>query len=86
MIKFATVGAGWIVDSFLKGAKENAPDFVHSAVYSFSDAEGQAFGAKHGITRIYNDLDALGESDIDAVYCQPQCIPLSHSKDFAGAR
>ena len=68
MIKFATVGAGWIVDSFLKGAKENAPDFVHSAVYSFSDAEGQAFGAKHGITRIYNDLDALGESDIDAVY------------------
>ena len=68
MIKFATVGAGWIVDSFLKGAKENAPDFVHDAVYSFSDEEGQAFGAKHGITRIFNDLDKLGESDIDAVY------------------
>lgn len=68
MIKFCTVGAGWIVDSFIKGAKENAPDFVHSAVYSFSDAEGQAFGAKHGITEIYNDLDELGKSDIDAVY------------------
>lgn len=46
MIKFATVGAGWIVDSFLKGAKENAPDFVHSAVYSFSDAEGSGVWRK----------------------------------------
>ena len=45
MIKFATVGAGWIVDSFLKGAKENAPDFVHDAVYSFSDEEGRSDGS-----------------------------------------
>ena len=81
MIKFATVGAGWIVDSFLKGAKENAPDFVHSAVYSFSEAEGKAFGAKHGITDLYFDLDDLGNSDIDAVYiANPNAFHYSTAK------
>ena len=83
MIKFATVGAGWIVDSFLKGAKENAPDFVHSAVYSFSEAEGKAFGAKHGITDLYFDLDDLGNSDIDAVYiANPNAFHYSTAMNF----
>lgn len=69
MIKFGTVGAGWIVDSFLQGAKENAPNFVHNAVYSFSQEEGDAFGAKHGITNIFTDLEEFAKSDtIDAAY------------------
>jgi len=69
MVRFSTVGAGWIVDSFLLGAKQCAPDFVHSAVYSFSAEEGNSFGAKHGITNIFTDLNKLAETDtVDAVY------------------
>ena len=48
MIKFATVGAGWIVDMFLDAAKDVGPEFVHAAVYSFRQEEGEAFAKKHG--------------------------------------
>ena len=68
MIKFATVGAGWIVDAFLEAAKDADPDFVHAAVYSFRQEEGDAFAKKHGVDRVYTDLDELGKSDINAVY------------------
>ena len=68
MIKFATVGAGWIVDMFLDAAKDVGPEFVHAAVYSFRQEEGEAFAKKHGVDRVYTDLDELGKSDIDAVY------------------
>ncbi len=68
MVKFATVGAGWMVDAFLDAAKDVGPEFVHDAVYSFRKEEGEVFAKKHGIDRIYTDLDELGKSDIDAVY------------------
>ncbi len=82
MIRFATVGAGWIVDSFLLGAKQCAPDFVHSAVYSFSEEEAKAFSAKHNIGLIYTDLDKLAESkEVDAVYiANPNAFHYATSK------
>ena len=69
MVRVCTVGAGWVVDSFLEGMKQAAPDMVHSAVYSFSEAEAKMFSEKHGITTIFTDLEKLAKSDeVDAVY------------------
>lgn len=80
MIKFATVGAGWIMVCFWSG-KDVGPEFVHAAVYSFRQEEGEAFAKKHGVDRVYTDLDELGKSDIDAVYiANPQCATLSYSQ------
>lgn len=67
MIKLATVGAGWIVDTFLEAVKL-VPGLQHSAVYSFRQEEGDMFAEKHGVDKVYTDLDELGKSDIDAVY------------------
>lgn len=69
MVRVCTVGAGWVVDSFLEGMKQAAPDMVHSAVYSFSEAEAKMFSEKHGITTVFTDLEKLAKSDeVDAVY------------------
>ncbi|MEA5117430.1 MAG: Gfo/Idh/MocA family oxidoreductase, partial [Propionicimonas sp.] len=67
-MKFATVGAGWIVDAFIAATKVVDPPLEHAAVYSFNQAEADAFAARHGVSQIYTDLDALGSSDVDAVY------------------
>ncbi len=68
MVKLATVGTGWIVDMFLEAVKQADPEFVHTAVYSFREEEGQAFATKHGVEHVYTDLDELGKSDVDVIY------------------
>lgn len=68
MVKLATVGTGWIVDMFLEAVKQADPEFVHTAVYSFREEEGQAFAKKHGVEHVYTDLDELGKSDVDVIY------------------
>ena len=43
MVKFATVGAGWIVDNFIEAARAWMPDLAHEAVYSFRKEEAESF-------------------------------------------
>lgn len=68
MIKFATVGSGKIVDSFLDAAKR-CPGFVHSAVYSRTEDRARAYAQKHGVEKTFTSLESLAaDGEIDAVY------------------
>ncbi len=68
MIRFATIGTNFIVDSFLSAALAN-DDLVYAAAYSRSEETARAFAGKYGLERIYTDLNELAcAPDIDAVY------------------
>ncbi len=69
MLRFGTVGTGWIVDSYITGALETGL-WQLAAVYSRREETGRAFAEKYpGPPQVYTDLAAMAESPgIDAVY------------------
>lgn len=85
MVKFATVGAGWIVDSFIEAAKTWEPDLIHTAVYSFRREEAESFARKHQVENIFIDLDELGKSEVDMIYiANPNALHYSTSRKLLG--
>lgn len=67
-IRFATIGSGAIVESFLQGALFDER-FEYAAVYSRTAERGGEFAAKYGVSKVYTSLEALAnDSEIDAVY------------------
>lgn len=67
-IRFATIGSGAIVESFIKGAMIDER-FEYAAIYSRTVERGDEFAAKYGVTKVYTSLDALAaDPGIDAVY------------------
>ncbi len=83
MIRYATVGTGWIVDSFIEGAAL-AGGLELAAVYSRSEETGRAFSARHGGVPVFTDLEKLAESGaIDAVYiASPNALHYAQSRRF----
>lgn len=68
MIKYAVIGRGKIVDSFIEGATMSGR-FELSAVYSRTEKTGREFAEKHGCQKVYTDLNALAkDEEIEAVY------------------
>ena len=68
-VRYGTIGTGWIVDAFIQGARQGAPQLEHRAVYSRREETGQAFAQKHGVPLVFTDLEAMASSpEIDAVY------------------
>ncbi|GGG04667.1 Gfo/Idh/MocA family protein [Paenibacillus abyssi] len=68
MIRFGVIGTNWITEAFIEAARQLA-DFQLTAVYSRTEEKANEFAAKHGITHIFTDLEAMASSDqIDAVY------------------
>lgn len=68
MIKYAVIGRGKIVDSYIEGASMTGR-FELSAVYSRTEKTGREFAKKHGCQKVYTDLNSLVEDEeIDAVY------------------
>lgn len=68
MLKFGTIGTGWITDEYIHGAKDSGL-WELSAVYSRDAARGQAYAKRHGAKFVYTDLNELANSTkIDAVY------------------
>ena len=84
MVRYGTIGSGWIVDAFIAGAQQGAPQLEHRAVYSRSRETGEAFARKHGVNLVFTDLEALAASDqIDAVYiASPNAFHYSQAKLF----
>ncbi len=82
MVRYATIGTSWITDSFIAGAKQAAPELVLSGIYSRDEKNGREFGAKHGVEKIFTDMDELADSpDIDAVYiASPNIFHYPQSK------
>lgn len=68
MIRFATIGTNFIVDKFIAAAG-NCRDVQIQAVYSRTGEKALQFAQKHGIKRIFTDLNELAkDKEIDAVY------------------
>lgn len=68
MLKFATIGSGWITDEYIHGAKDSGL-WELAAVYSRDRARGEAYAQKHGAGAVYTDLEELAAAPgIDAVY------------------
>ncbi|MCI9553293.1 MAG: Gfo/Idh/MocA family oxidoreductase [Acutalibacter sp.] len=68
MLKFATIGSGWITDEYIHGAKDSGL-WELAAVYSRDPARGREYAQKHGAKLVFTDLRELAQSsEIDAVY------------------
>lgn len=68
MMRFGIIGTNWITDRFIKAAKEH-PEFSIGAIYSRTEATGQAFATKYNVNNVYTDMVEMFQSgQIDAVY------------------
>ena len=83
MIRFATVGTGWIVGEFLRGAKE-VPEVEYVACYSRGRERGELFAREWGAQKVYTDLEQMAQDEtIDAVYiASPNSLHYEQSKLF----
>ncbi len=81
MLRFGTVGSGWITDEYIHGAKDSGL-WELTAVYSRSRERGEAYAAKHGAKNVFTDLEEFANSpDIDAVYvASPNAFHYSQCK------
>lgn len=83
MIQYATIGTGWIVDSFI-AATRRIEGLALSAVYSRDKERALQFAQKHRIETAYIDLEEMASSNqIDAVYiASPNACHVEQSKLF----
>lgn len=68
MLRFATIGSGWITDEYIHGAKDSGL-WELTAVYSRTEERGREYAEKHGAKLVFTDVAALAASpEVDAVY------------------
>ncbi|MDO4941396.1 MAG: Gfo/Idh/MocA family oxidoreductase [Lachnospiraceae bacterium] len=75
MIRFATIGTGFVVDWFLEGITA-CKEMEYAAVYSRSMETGRAFAQKYHVETVYDHMEDLAmDETIDAVYIAspPSC-------------
>lgn len=81
MIKFAIIGTSSISEKFIDALK-NTKDCEVYAVLSRNENKGKQFANKHGIKKVYFDIDILlKDEDITAVY-----IASPNGKHFEQAK
>lgn len=83
MLRFGTVGSGWITDEYIHGAKDSGL-WELTAVYSRTEERGKEYAAKHGAGKVFTDLREMASSpDINAVYvASPNAFHYEQSKLF----
>ena len=83
MIRFASVGTGWIAGEFIKGTR-GVLGLEYAACYSRSRETGEKFAAQWGAETVYTDLEQMAkDSTIDAVYiASPNALHYAQSKLF----
>lgn len=83
MIKYAVIGRGKIVDSYIKGAAMTGC-FELAAVYSRAEDTGREYAHKHGCKKVYTDLQELAaDQEIEAVYiASPNGCHVWQSEDL----
>lgn len=80
MVKFAVIGTGWIAESFVEGTKL-VDGLEFSAVYSRSKEKGESFAKPFGGAEVFDNIDNLAKSDVDAVYiASPNSLHYEQSK------
>lgn len=83
MIRYGTIGTGWIVDSFIRGTMLR-DELKLTAVHSRDREWGEAFAARYGSPAVFTDLEEMAKSDlIDAVYIgSPNFLHPAQAKLF----
>jgi len=82
MLTYATIGTSWITKAYIDGAAL-AGGWTHKAIYSRTQASGEAFAAQTGCHTVYTDLAELAKSEVDAVYIgSPNMLHYAHSKQM----
>ena len=83
MLRFGTIGSGWIVDEYIHGAKDSGL-WELTAVYSRTAERAQAFAQKHGAPLWFTDLEEMAASpQIDAVYiASPNALHFEQCRLF----
>lgn len=83
MLRFGTIGSGWIVDEYIHGAKDSGL-WELTAVYSRTEERAKAYAEKHGAKHVFTDLKEMAASEeIDAVYiASPNALHYEQSKLF----
>lgn len=81
MLRFATIGSGWITDEYIHGAKDTGL-WELSAVYSRDMARGQAYAETHGAKLVFTSIEDLAACpEVDAVYvASPNALHYSQCK------
>ncbi len=80
MVKYAVIGTGWIAVEFVKGTQlVDGLEFL--AVYSRSKEKGKEFSKQFGEVTVFDDINELAKSDVDAVYiASPNSLHYEQSK------
>jgi predicted dehydrogenase len=65
-MRIAIIGTGMITENFIDAAL--GQDIQLEAVLSRDFERGKIYAEKHGFSRVFTDIHALAESDIEAVY------------------
>ncbi len=81
MLKFGTIGSGWIADEYIHGAKDSGL-WELTAVYSRTRERGEEYAKRHGASYVFTDVEEMAASDvIDAVYiASPNALHYQQSK------
>ena len=83
MLRFGTIGTGWIANSYVDGALDSGL-WQLTAVYSRTKEKGLAFAAPYGVKTIFTDLEEMAATDkIDAVYiASPNKLHIEQARVF----
>lgn len=87
-MKIGIIGTNFISDEFVDAAKRVGGYVLHS-VYSRRAETGQVFADRHGISKIYTDMNAfMSDPELEAVYiaspnsfhCPQALLAINHGK------
>ena len=83
MLRFGTIGSGWIADEYIHGAKDSGL-WELTAVYSRTQERAAAYAKQHGAKHAFTNLVEMAASDVlDAVYiASPNAFHYEQAKLF----
>lgn len=83
MVRYATIGTGWITEAFIKAASR-VDGLRLTAVYSRNNEKARSFALKHNAKLAFTDIEDMASSqEIDAVYiASPNLLHFEQSMLF----
>lgn len=83
MLRYGTVGSGWITDAYIHGARKSQL-WELTCVYSRSAGRAAEYAKRNGAKHSFSDLEVMAKSDLlDAVYiASPNALHYSHCMTF----
>lgn len=81
MLRFATIGSGWITDEYIAGAKDTGL-WQLTAVHSRSPERAREYAKKHGAKHAFTSVEELASCpEVDAVYvASPNALHYEHCR------